>query len=136
MNIYKKIAQMLKSANNYEAEDLIINSFIKIAQIPENVRIDQNVLEYVQNLENQVYALQAKAFNFYQENQQLKSMMLESQGSPLLDKFKALPGTNPNNTILDVGGQDVTLVNPNNASPNTITITDKGTNFNSSENIQ
>jgi hypothetical protein len=135
MNIYRKIAQMLRSANNYEAEDLIINSFIKIAQTPENVRVDP---EYVKNLENQLYLLQTKAFNLNQENLQLKSMMLESQGNPLSNGLTFTQGVQPGEVVVQPNSpaNGVTVRNPNNAPSSAIKIDDTGTHFNSSDNIQ
>lgn len=74
MNIYKKLNNLLKTAESYQAEDLVANAFIKIAQLPEG-NYDQEVVSYVARLEQTIQSQQLYLQYLSRENLQLKSII-------------------------------------------------------------
>jgi hypothetical protein len=135
MNIYKKLNNLLKTAESYQAEDLVTNAFIKIAQLPEG-NYDQEVVSYVARLEQTILSQQLYLQYLTRENIQLKSMMPGTEANNTFNGVKFQMSGNYVNTpeLLGNPSQPFIAKNENNQSTSLVEITPRGNIFNSGSN--
>jgi len=130
MNIYRRIQNLLNKTVTYKQEDLVINSFIKMAQ-NNQTRIDSKILQEISKLESTVLQQNIAIEKYknlikYLQNNTDASSAINSfmTGNPELNDAISLEksGNYYDTTVVQPNNNNVGIVTklPNNSDINTV----------------